>query len=400
MTRPLGRDALSVASLVNGSASNNHQELPKRRALWQIDGGMQCSIIGTCLTDQELHKILRKQDVKLERDARAYELHSYAVHTACKLGPVSRSMSKLLDRKAAGVIRLFEDAADVGAMQALWDKMRDSGRIAEAYWAVMTLTRIPASLRNHVFGEVHMLSHLNGQSAKQLAVKLALAEHRCAELETRLQRSEASKRDALVERDSALAARKPSLHVSLMRTSATDDAPPASGSRLRRRLAKCERALIVARARARHAEDILARSSPESRGGAERKAEADRAIEAAAQADRPVVAAPAPRRILYLGGRAAMVPHLKAAAESRSACLVHHDGGIEHSLHRIEQLVAGCDAVVCPVDCVSHGACRMAKAICRRMNKHFLPISTSSRVGFEQALKRLSTPAEKMGGAT
>lgn len=400
MTRSLGRGALSIPPMVNRSQSNSPQQQPKRRALWQIDGGMQCSIIGTCLTDQELHHILRKHDLKLNHEAKTYDLHSYAVHTASQLGPVSRSMSKLLDRKAAGVIRLFERAADVGAMQTLWDKMRDSGRIAEAYWAVMTLTRIPTSLRNHVFGEVHMLSHLNGQSAKQLAIKLTLAEHRCTELETRLQRSETGKRDAIAERDAALAVTARNQHASIVRKPATDMASSMSGSRLQRRLAKCERALIIARARARHAEDILARSAPAPRGCVESDTDAQLVVETTAQSDRPFGATPAPRRILYLGGRAAMVPHLKAAAESRFASLVHHDGGIEHSLHRIEQLVAGCDAVVCPVDCVSHGACRLAKAICRRMNKHFVPISTSSRIGFEQALTRLSGPVEKTGAAT
>jgi hypothetical protein len=52
-------------------------------------------------------------------------------------------------------------------------------------------------------------------------------------------------------------------------------------------------------------------------------------------------------------------------------------------------MIAGCDAVVCPVDCVSHGACRMAKAICQRLNRRFLPISTASRSGFERALDQL-----------
>jgi hypothetical protein len=53
-------------------------------------------------------------------------------------------------------------------------------------------------------------------------------------------------------------------------------------------------------------------------------------------------------------------------------------------------MIAGCDAVVCPVDCVSHGACRLAKAICQRLNRRFLPISTASRSGFERALDQLA----------
>jgi len=99
--------------------------------------------------------------------------------------------------------------------------------------------------------------------------------------------------------------------------------------------------------------------------------------------------APTSHRVLYLGGRTAIVPHLRTAAATRVAAFFHHDGGIEDSLHRIEEMIAGCDAVVCPVDCVSHGACRMAKAICQRLNRRFLPIATASRSGFERALDQL-----------
>jgi hypothetical protein len=50
----------------------------------------------------------------------------------------------------------------------------------------------------------------------------------------------------------------------------------------------------------------------------------------------------------------------------------------------------GCDAVVCPIDCVSHGACKLAKVLCRRFNKPFLPIPSASRSGFERALDQLA----------
>ena len=84
------------------------------------------------------------------------------------------------------------------------------------------------------------------------------------------------------------------------------------------------------------------------------------------------------------------MPHLREVASIRAAAFLHHDGGIEDSLHRIEEMIEHCDAVVCPVDCVSHGACRMAKAACQRLNKRFLPIASASRSGFERALEELS----------
>jgi hypothetical protein len=90
---------------------------------------------------------------------------------------------------------------------------------------------------------------------------------------------------------------------------------------------------------------------------------------------------------------------LREVAQARSAAFLHHDGGIEDSVHRIEEMIGHCDAVICPIDCISHGGCRPAKAACQRFNKHFLPIPTASRAGFERALERLSLLASTRSAA-
>jgi hypothetical protein len=242
-----------------------------------------------------------------------------------------------------------------------------------------------------VFGEVHMLSHLNGHGATQLAARLSEAEHKCAELEGRLRRAETAKFKALDERDAArraLAAQTPL--PSRRAPGASPTAPDRALRRLAQKLAKCERALIVARARARQAELAAGRLAAEPRNT---RTWADpRATASATPLPAPGQAAPLPsgHRVLYIGGRAAIVPHLRTAAEARVAAFLHHDGGIEDSLQRIEEMIQGCDAVICPVDCVSHGACRLAKAICQRLNRRFLPIPTASRSGFERALDQLA----------
>jgi hypothetical protein len=95
------------------------------------------------------------------------------------------------------------------------------------------------------------------------------------------------------------------------------------------------------------------------------------------------------RRILYVGGRNTVVPHLRSVAESYEAEFQHHDGGIEDNMNRLAHMIEGCDAVVCPIDCASHNACQIAKASCLLLNKTFLPIPAASRSSFERALDRL-----------
>jgi hypothetical protein len=73
--------------------------------------------------------------------------------------------------------------------------------------------------------------------------------------------------------------------------------------------------------------------------------------------------------------------------------LVHHDGGEEHALVRIDGMVEGCDAVFCPIDCVSHSACLRAKALCRKFAKPFLPLRSAGASSFERAVQSLTERA-------
>lgn len=360
---------------------------PRRLALWEIGDGMQCSVIGTCLSDVDLTATIRRHNLRVERGAQSYDIHSYCVRAACQNSPFSRTLTKLLDRRYGGAIRLVGRAKTDDAILVVWERLRDSGQIAAGYWAVMSHTHVADGVKVRVFGEVHMLSHLNGRGANQLALRLAEAERKYTDLEARLRRSEQAKLDAFAERDAAREALAAANARSLQTIGDTIPRQSPKESRLQYRLAKCERALISARARARHAEEMIAQLI--GRSAASRQVTA-RPEPSPATEEAHTELAPLQQRILYLGGRAAIVPHLREAAAARAAAFLHHDGGIEDSFHRIEELIERCDAVVCPVDCVSHGACRLAKAACQRLNKRFLPISTASRSGFERALEELA----------
>jgi hypothetical protein len=360
-----------------------------RLSISKIESGMHCSIIGTCVNDDDLVRLMKKSGMRIGSSAQSHEIHGFAVREAGNDGLFTRALTKLLNRRFEGALRLMARATTAEEAVATWQTLRDSGQIAAGYWAVMSLSAVSLAVKKRVFGEVHMLSHLHGQGASQLASRLAAAERRIVELEARLQKMEASKAEALAERDTARA--EVATLAERQRPSLAKPAVEGSGPKLAKRLAKCERALVIARARARLAESAPERTSrtvslrvfPEMSSIDTRTQQEDRFECTEAKGT-------GPSRILYLGGRASIVPHLREVARRHAADVVHHDGGVEDNPHRIGDLVSRCDAVVCPIDCVSHGACRMAKAICRRLNKQFVPISTASRSGFDQALARLA----------
>src|SRR5262249_31795711 len=62
------------------------------------------------------------------------------------------------------------------------------------------------------------------------------------------------------------------------------------------------------------------------------------------------------RTLLYVGGRQAQIGYLRAYAERSGALFLHHDGGIEERAGLLQGLISRADAVLFPVDCISHTA--------------------------------------------
>lgn len=96
------------------------------------------------------------------------------------------------------------------------------------------------------------------------------------------------------------------------------------------------------------------------------------------------------RRILYVGGRNHLVPYYRALAERRGAEFLHHDGGLEESLDAVTRGLATIDAVVCPMDCVSHAACSKVKQACKRLCKQFIALRSSGLSSFASGIRRVA----------
>jgi hypothetical protein len=76
--------------------------------------------------------------------------------------------------------------------------------------------------------------------------------------------------------------------------------------------------------------------------------------------------------------------------ERAGGVLLHHDGGVEHSMTLLPGLVSRADCTVFPVDCVSHDAMGLVKRQCRQSAKPFMPLRTSSLASLLAGLALLS----------
>ncbi len=87
--------------------------------------------------------------------------------------------------------------------------------------------------------------------------------------------------------------------------------------------------------------------------------------------------------------RSNQIPNLKRLAEECGADLLHHDGGLEGSSHSLAALALRADAIVFPVDCISHGAVATVKRVCRQLGKSYFPLRSSGLSSFAGVIRRL-----------
>lgn len=369
----------------------------RRLKVWRMRGNVNCSVVGTCLSDGDLEAVLSRCGLQRDHSMRNYDLHGYFAKAIGGECAVARYVQKLLDNRHEGMVRKVGRTADASELARLWDREVAAGRVPGAYWAFMTWDHIPVDIHARVFGEVHMLSHLMGRSAQAAASRLSELEATISALEVRLSRMRLQHEDALRDRDRQIFAYQERLRTK----QAADGTPTQSPGRFADRRARAEgkrdRALMAARQRARAAETQVATLQTQV-------ACLQRSTRFAVPPDKPPQGRTLPHRVpqeekfirvLYVGGVTRGIQKLRDAAFEEKAELVHHDGGVEEAVARLDELLDRCHAVFCPIDCVSHSACIRAKLLCRKHGKAFVPLRSAGVTSFRRALAglRSGTPA-------
>ena len=382
----------------------------KRRRLWELTPGLHCAVLGTCLSFTDLVKTGRKAGIVPEPDATDYEVHAWFVQNCSEPGPLTRMLHKRLDRRWRAAIDAARPARDEEALAAFWAGSVAKGDIPGPFWAAMTHPAATEDLRGQAYGDVHMLSHRMGSANRDASQRLRAAESERGDLDRRLadatRRLERHARETKALRDrlrtaesamSELAAAEARLRAfengDLYRSlrSGKDALEAALDEAGRGRAAEARRREAL--------EDEVAALRREQRNAAARleAAEVERAaLEAMLQsgiavredrADAPAIDL-CGRRIAYVGGREAAVRHFRALVESANGRFAHHDGGVEDGAARLDRVLSQADVVLCPIDCVSHGACLRAKKFCKRTAKTFVPLRSASLSSLAAGLHR------------
>ncbi len=409
-----GHDRIPVqASEPSGSGSQ-----PRRRLkLWELDHRFHCLVIGTCLTMDELRRLARKASISVGANMSDYELHHSFVQVASNPVFAARATHKWLDRKFGAAIKRFGACRNAGELGSLWDQATTAGDIAGAFWAVVTHTLAEAVLLQRVYGELHMLSHLAGHSHRSAQHELTALTRRMAELEeaqawtaeaSRLRIKELERRsEALAERAQRVDTLERELAATRAQFTALESGEALAQLRAERDALAQELEHVLRRAENAERElrewaQLALSSAPGPRtslspvlvstDGASSDSLGERCsprCDAAEAGD-----CPGPnlcgRRVLYVGGRNRQVAHFRDLVARRNGELLHHDGGLSECTARLDAMIRAADAVLCPIDCVSHDACLRIKRLCKRTAKRFVPLRAASLSAFIEGLRAVA----------
>ena len=390
----------------------------RRRRLWELRPDYHCSICGTCLNHSDLRRVAGRTGLLVDPSASEYEVHGTFVRFASEPGRVAKAMHKLLDRKHRNAIERCRAMGAEAELRAFWAASLAKGDVSGPYWALMTHPVASERLMVDVFGDVHMLSHLFGASNRANIRRLSFLEREREALSEAL----AGSRRQLADKDEQLRR---------LRDERNREAESARAAEIRLAEAKARvneltagGALQALEARNGALAARLEKASRDHQVECRRRAELEREVSELRSArevalielrdlgaecealelmvgsripgEVPAVADRSPsldlggRRIAYVGGRPNLIAHFRDLIEQSNGELIHHDGGVDDSKGRLGRVLGQADAVLCPVACVSHGACLLAKQFCKRRQKPFVALRSAGLSSFVGGLRQVA----------
>jgi len=376
--------------------------------LWELSNHYHCPVIGTCLSVEELRKLVRQCGVEVEDDS-DYALHSLFVSHASEANLLSRSAQKHLEKKYAIYRKRFAKITNSNALLQQWHEAWKQGDIAGAFWAVMTHPVANKVIRHEAYAKIHMLSHQVGSLQRADLRKLHQLEQREIELQARLKELQKS----VTERDKRLQILQRELEEA--RWVARQQPKPAdANNELQRQLQQAQ--LEIAKLREKTEKAPAQNAALQTQvTQLDARLQIEQAERAALEKHLEGLLAPSCRDcemsdseqcpasdmqgrcLLYVGGRNKLKAHFRTLVEQQyGGRFLHHDGGLHGKDQCLYQVLCQADLVFCPVDCISHHACQMVKQFCKKHHKPMVLLRSESLSAFTRGLQESLPITESM----
>ena len=370
----------------------NDQDIDQDRRLrfWQIANFFKCPVVGLCLTVSEQKQLLKKTD--LYRGTRTlFGIHEILVASSDNENRLSIRIDNLLDRKFGRNTKILHELCHEEFMAHCRAAFKRGDYLCEL-WAAATRPGLPVKYRNEVFGEVHMMMHLNGGQALKMTRKLTEQGNELENMRLRIKEAARTRR-ALQKDYDCLKQELAGLRTALasMEKAETPERQKAVVSHDRCDVVELERensemkdrmdALVASLEEVRRKASTLEKKNillssdleRERELGRRFREEAKKAIENLFTVNRCDPSCPAfdlcRKRILIVGGITRMESLYRELIEGSGGIFEYHDGYMKRGVKRLESCLRRADVVLCPVSCNSHVACSLVKKLGKKHRK-------------------------------
>jgi hypothetical protein len=398
--------------------STPKQPTLRRHKLWELQSRFHCSVIGNCLSLAELRRLCRKANITFATPVGDYHLHSAFVNIAAESAYPSRLLQKHLDSKYRRIIHQLLKVHAPNELQLAWLEAIKSGEVSGAFWALLTHPRISDELLDQLYGDMHMLSHLAGLAVRVDMQAFTRSQQLTATLSQQLAASQAKtlQRDHRIhDLQKQLTQAKSTvqkLNKTQQQLQLLTNEPHAK--QLQQQASAHAEKLSHLQTRAERAENMAEKWQHMALEQGDQHLRLDGKL-ANAQAERDALEATlekiltpdcshcstqeaclnesinlAGRCILYVGGRNRLCAHFRALVERQNGQFIHHDGGLQDGRLHLASILPQADAVLCPLDCVSHDAVRRVKRFCHRYSTPLILLHRDSLSAFVKGLAEVA----------
>jgi Uncharacterized protein conserved in bacteria (DUF2325) len=366
-----------VVQTRHGPAHECHT--PRRRRLWELPEAAHELLLGLGFPPDTLrahvaHALGRVKGCHYRLQGSDADVLFSAIRDLGQRNPLAEALQQRLDERHVLALQRWARLREPDALRAAWLQALASGEVAAALWALLT-HRLGAELQADALVEARawLLERARrsvvqaAQDASQHAA-LDAARAQAAGLQLRLQKQQADGAAALdtLRRELAAALGE----AARLRAQPRQPAPPAPR--------------MESETPPRPAAAVAATPAPPCAAPAP-------APSATAAAALPVVQG---RHVLCVGGVKRAVARYRAHVEHLGGRFVHHDGGAEDGVQRLQGHLQRADLVLCQAGCINHEAYQRIKHFCARSGKPCIYLPRPSLSHFERALQQLATPGQ------
>jgi hypothetical protein len=387
------------------------QKKSARTKLWQFDHNYHCAVIGTCLTMTEVKKLLNSLGINCNQTS-AYDIHTAIVTLIAYNDRRSKKVQNYLDKKFSTFIKITKKM-DATLLRKEWKSVLNTGDLVGTFWAIMSHPATDSEMKRDFYGDIHMLSHLSGASNRvdlkrlnqleierkkvdsdalvqqkkinkiqaentRLQQKIQLQEEKSSDFNNRIIALTNANEQLTILNDIEEIKRlnlqvsklnhKVAFHVSEMEKHEESQKEMGQLLTILKYQAKTDKQCITEyKNEIEHLQYVLNQNKSQNKCLFKKQGLCGQCV-------------------LYVGGKANLIPHYRELIEAKSGHFLYHDGGLEKSTQDLPQFLNRADLVIFPSDCISHDAYWKIKTICKKQQKPYEYLNSPGLHSLSKAL--------------